>query len=106
MAISPKNSASGAQGSSFGEVLESLSNAEPQSISIPAYLTAMQTCGNGVGAGLYDGKVLVVCVSPVPTCYHLESAGFNKTVVCLAVSKSKEFCLSGASKAMLRSGVL
>lgn len=102
MATSPKNSASDAKGSSLGEVLEPLSSLEPYSISVPLYITVMRTCGNGVVASLYDGKLLQVCVSPEPTCYHLESVGYNERIVRLEVSKNKEFCLSGGYKGAVK----
>jgi len=87
-----------AKGASLGEVLDSLSSLQPHTIELPEAPTAMQTCGDGVVVGLSDGKVLLVCVSPTPTSYCLESATPQTSRIdCLAVCRNREMCLSGAN---------
>lgn len=80
---------------SLGDLLDSLSSHQPYTIELLESITAMEACGNAVVIALYDGKVLLVSVTPVPISYNLESDDpHNKTVRRLVVSQDQRICLS------------
>jgi len=87
-----------ADGASLGSFIDSLASVKPHTIELSDTPRVMQTYGDGVVVGLDDGKVLLVCVGPTPTCYCLESdTPHTDAVIRLAVSRGGDMCLSGDS---------
>ena len=57
----------------------------------------METCGDGIVVSFHSGTLVYVSMSPECTCYCLEKSEPFVSVDHLAVSKSPEICLTGAS---------
>ena len=71
-ALSFPSDSSLSAGKSLGEVLDSLGAVQPHSFDFPAAVMILRTCGDGAIAGLEDGNVVLVTVSPAPVSYLLE----------------------------------
>jgi len=83
-------------GKSLGEVLEGLSTVKPHSFDFPAAVVLLRACGDGAIAGLGDGKVVLVTVSPTPVSYLLDcEKPHTGQVFALAVSQDCEMAISG-----------
>ena len=68
---------------SLGEVKNSISEVKLHSFDFPAKVFIVKTCGDGAIAGLLDGKVVLVTVSPtlLIICWSVKSLTLDECVI-------------------------